>query len=199
MADLDYYPLNFEPVSDETWEAAFAPYDEETYRTALEWIGEEEIVLDIGAGDLRLARRAARKARAVIAIERRAELLKATLPPNVRVICADALQIQFPRGVTTAVLLMRHCLHFSEYVSRLREIGCKRLITNARWRMGVELVSLTSLPNLTDCAPGWYACLCGAVGFKPLPAELLTSSTLAVDHSVRACPACTSLNHSQFC
>ena len=52
------------------WEAAFAPYDEETYRAVLAQITPHDVVLDIGAGDLRLTRRVAAIARRVYAIER---------------------------------------------------------------------------------------------------------------------------------
>ncbi len=51
----------FEPPSSEAaWEAMWAPYDEATYGAALAQIAADDVVLDIGAGDLRLARRAAR-------------------------------------------------------------------------------------------------------------------------------------------
>jgi hypothetical protein len=150
------------------WEAAWAPYDEPTYRTALSALRPDDIVLDIGAGDLRLAKRAAQQVREVIAIEQRAELLSASVPRNVRVICGDARTLEFPSGVTAAVLLMRHCRHFTHYRSKLERAGCRRLITNARWGMNVEVIDLQVLRLTYDAAPaGWYACRCGAVGFKP--------------------------------
>ncbi len=41
------------------WEARWAPYDEATYAAVLAAIRPDDVVLDIGAGDLRLARRMA--------------------------------------------------------------------------------------------------------------------------------------------
>ena len=64
------------------WEAAFAPYDEDTYRFVIERIGPPDVVLDIGAGDLRLARRLATIAKRVYAIERNATVLSHADPPT---------------------------------------------------------------------------------------------------------------------
>ena len=105
-------------------------------------------------------------------------------------VCADALVWPYPEGITTAVLLMRHCRHFQDYVLRLRAAGCPRLITNARWGMDVECVSLARQPAYEAVPPGWYACLCGAVGFKAAPPEELQAGTLEGSRSVEDCPAC---------
>ena len=59
------------------WEARWAPYDEPTYQTVLQAIRPDDLVLDIGAGDLRLACRMAAVCRGVIAIERQPALLRA--------------------------------------------------------------------------------------------------------------------------
>jgi hypothetical protein len=90
------------------------------------------------------------------------------------------------------VLLMRHCQHFAEYVSRLRAVGCQRLVTNARWGMAVECVPLTRQIPYWTAPPGWYACSCGAVGFKPAPAEELLPGALDSSLSVEDCPVCLS-------
>ena len=194
MVNLDYYPAD--PV-DVDWEAAWAPYDESTYRAALAFIQADDVVLDIGAGDLRFARRAAAQARAVIAIERRAELLAGgprsearPYPINLTVICGDALSAPFPNGITAGVLLMRHCRHFREYARKLEAAGCRRLITNARWGFGVEQVTLGPHPGYGAAAPGWYACQCGAASFKPCPPEALTTAALARTTEVSRCPSC---------
>jgi hypothetical protein len=176
--------------SDAEWEAAWAPYDETTYRAALELIRPDDVVLDIGAGDLRFARRAAAQARTVIAVEQRAELLTGSRPPNLLVICGDALTTPFPPGVTVGVLLMRHCRHFAEYAGKLQSAGCTRLVTNARWRLGIEEVSLAERMPFAAFAAGWYACRCGAVGFKPGPLDNLTPALLAATSEVETCPAC---------
>jgi SAM-dependent methyltransferase len=197
VADLDHYPAD---LSDADWESAWAPYDEPTYRAALAFIQARDVVLDIGAGDLRFARRAAAQARAVVAIEQCAELLTGEretgerkarrYPHNLTVICGDALSIRFPSDITVGVLLMRHCRHFGDYVRKLQAAGCTRLITNARWGFGVEQVTLGPHPRYTAAAPGWYACQCGAVGFKPCPPNTLTTSVLARTTEVSGCPSC---------
>jgi hypothetical protein len=178
------------PLTQAAWEAAFAPYAEDTYCAALEMISPDDVVLDIGAGDLRFARRAAARARRVIAIERRAELLAAPCPANLTVLCGDARALPFPPGVTIGVLLMRHCRHFHTYALKLRAIGCQRLITNARWGMDVECLSLAPQPHFDSARPGWYACLCGAVGFKPSAPEAITAEIIQRAQSLETCPAC---------
>lgn len=181
----------------EDWETAWAPYDEATYRIALSYLQPQDVVLDIGAGDLRFARRAAARAQRVYAIELRPEVVaiarrQGPWPDNLHVIGGDARTVPFPPDITVAVLLMRHCRHFRLYVEKLRAVGCRYLITNARWRMGVERVDLTA-PRVpfAQAPPGWYACLCGAVGFIPLPPEMLTEAVFEAVHEVEACPACT--------
>ena len=136
------------------WEAAFAPYDEGAYRAVLAQIAPHDVVLDIGAGDLRLTKRVAAMARRVYAIERDPVVLarsdRGSWPPNLIVICADALATSFPTDVTTAILLMRHCTreHFAAYLQRLSALRrCQRLITNARWKMDVEVIDVVSCPQ----------------------------------------------------
>ncbi len=176
------------------WETAWAPYDNGTYQAALDFLHPDDVVLDIGAGDLRFACQAAIRARRVVAIEQRAELLsgllKGSRPSNLAVICGDALAVPFPSGITVGVLLMRHCCHFADYVTRLRAVGCMRLITNARWGMDVECISLAPQPSFVSVALGWYACLCGAVNFLPGLPEAITSTLLQQIRSVEFCPAC---------
>jgi len=179
-------------VTESDWEAAWAPYDEATYAAALAAVGPDDVIIDIGAGDLRLARRLAAVVRHVYAVERRADILKLALGggleirewrlgidnlhspiSNLTVICADARIWPFPTDVTAGVLLMRHCRHFGPYVAKLRAAGARKLITNARWGMGVEVMDLR--PGLAwevaRRTPGWYACVCGAVGFIEGPAD----------------------------
>jgi SAM-dependent methyltransferase len=174
------------------WEAAWAPYDADTYQAALSYIDPSDVVLDIGAGDLRFARRAANRARHVFAVELNPARLKLwpETAGRLTVVCADALRTAIPRTVTVAVLLMRHCQHFAQYVDRLRAAGCQRLITNARWGMGVECLSLSRQVMFEAAAPGWYACRCGRVGFKACPPEWITAEMLQRDQSVEDCPAC---------
>jgi hypothetical protein len=181
------------PFADEEWENLWASYDEETYERALDFVPPGAVVLDIGAGDLRFARRAAEQARMVYAVEKQPALLPAggSLPPNLFAVCGDARVLPFPPEIDTAVLLMRHCRHFGLYRRKLEAAGCARLITNARWRMGVECIDLTAQPQLYgDLAVGWYACRCGATGFRSGPPEQLTDALLDAVHEVDLCPEC---------
>ncbi len=176
----------------DTWEARWAPYDESTYTAALSYVQPADVVLDIGAGDLRLTRRIAQIARQVYAVELQPNLLagQSVLPDNLRLICADARLIPWPQDITLGVLLMRHCTHLGLYVARLREVGCRRLITNARWRMGVELMDLGQRLAWNEVDFGWYACTCGQIGFIPAPPQLLTSERMEQVAEVEECPAC---------
>lgn len=182
--------------SDAAWEARWASYDEATYARALAFVPPGAVVLDIGAGDLRFARQLAASVRLIYAVERRPELLAAAAAwlrqaDNVRAVCADARDWPFPPGLDVAVLLMRHCAHFALYRRKLEAVGCRWLITNARWRMAVECIDLAAPAWPYECvSPGWYACRCGATGFRDAPAETLTEAMLAEVHEVEGCPGC---------
>lgn len=177
------------------WETLWSPYDQATYQLALRDISPADTVLDIGAGDLRFSLQIAAIARQVIAVEIQGDIVRLGPPPsayplNLQVEIADALVWPFPEGITGAVLLMRHCSHFNVYAEKLRRVGCRHLITNARWRMGVEVIDLhqTRL-GFNDSPPGWYACWCGAVGFTPGD---IKSDDLVYVSEVSDCPACIS-------
>lgn len=155
------------------WEGRFSPYDDETYGLALASVTRDDVVLEIGAGDLRLALQLAGRVRRVYAVEVNPCLVGSALlrvglalPRNLHVACANALDVPIPPDVTAAVLLMRHCAHFRGYMARLRASGCLRLITNARWKSGVEVIDLghPGVP-FARVREGWYACACGAVGY----------------------------------
>jgi hypothetical protein len=89
------------------------------------------------------------------------------------------------------VLLMRHCQHFPLYFEKLVSAGCRRLITNARWRSGVEAIDLAA-PRIRYCdlKMGWYACSCGATGFKTGPVEWITPENVDFIDEVIHCPNC---------
>ncbi|GAB4424404.1 MAG: hypothetical protein Kow0031_03390 [Anaerolineae bacterium] len=176
----------------DSWEAQFAPYDSPTYQAVLQHITPADVVLDIGAGDLRLTRRIAKIARRVVAIELQPQLLRRQppLPANLTVICGDARSVEWPGGITVAVLLMRHCTHFGLYANRLLAQGCNRLVTNARWGMGVEQVNLADAVPWREASAGWYACRCGQVGFIPAPPRHLTAANTERVSEVVHCPAC---------
>lgn len=174
------------------WELRWAPYDEPTYQRVLNYIGPDDRVLEIGAGDLRLARRLAQTARHVYAIEMQPYLLarQPALPGNLTVICADARFIPWPSDITLGVLLMRHCTLVGLYAARLRALGCHKLITNARWRLDVELMDLGPRLPWTTIDFGWYACTCGQTGFVPGPPEQLTEERINQVFETENCPAC---------
>lgn len=183
------------PVADADWERLWAPYDEPLYERALAHVRPDDVVLDIGAGDFRLAYRLARLAHRVYAIEINPAFMAIAdgqpQPDNLHLICTNAYTYSFPHEITLAVLLMRHCRRFRLLVDKLVKAGCHRLITNARWRMDVELIDLTA-PRLqfTDVFMGWYACYCGATGFIPGPPEALTPHLASTVYEVVGCPHC---------
>lgn len=182
----------------DAWEALWAPYDEATYAAVLAEISTADVVLEIGAGDLRLARRLAERAQQVIAWEIQADLLLraltlAPLPPNLTALVADARIEPTPPGITTAVLIMRHCTHYALYVAKLRAAGCRRLITNARWRTGVESIDLAPGVAFETAGAGWYTCRrCGAVGFMGDDPALVDEAVAERVTDVEGCPACRS-------
>lgn len=178
------------------WESWWAPYDDATYQQALSWLRPTDVVVDIGAGDLRLARRMANLCRKVYAIEWQEALIQkarqeAPLPENLIVRVDDARAWPFPNDVTVGVLLMRHCRHTGLYMQKLQALGARGLITNARWHLDVEFVDLQA-PRIPFEAVthGWYACACGQVGFIPGPLDLNVDEVLTTIYEVAYCPAC---------
>lgn len=185
------------PLSDAAWEALHATYDQTTYRAVLDQVRSDDVILDIGAGDLRLARQMAQIARKVYAVEINAEVLDRAylspdpLPANLIPVHADARSWGFPAGITAGVLLMRHCTCFRLYAVKLQLAGAACLITNARWRMDVETVDLqVERRSFAEVGMGWYACLCGGTGFKEGPAEQWTPEMDNIVHEVSGCPQC---------
>ena len=178
----------------EDWEGWWSAYDEATYQSVLGGIHADDEVLEIGAGDLRLSLRLAERARRVVVVEVNPLVLGKALarigydlPRSLHVVCANALDYPCPASISVAVLLMRHCRHFATYAARLEAGGCRRLITNARWGMGVEVADLGPGRAWDTFAGGWYACLCGAVGYKRGD-DVAEESGEPV--TVETCPAC---------
>ncbi len=174
----------------------WAPYDERIYRQVLDWLRPDDVVVDIGAGDLRLARRMATRVQRVYAIERRPDIVhrglaKGPLPDNLTVVIGDARDIPFATDVTVGVLLMRHCPDVRLYAEKLRDLNARFLITNARWHLNVERMDLQKerIP-FHEVKIGWYACWCGHTGFVPGPPEDLTEEVYTHVHEVMNCPAC---------
>ncbi|MGQ9547784.1 MAG: rRNA adenine N-6-methyltransferase family protein [Roseiflexus sp.] len=181
------------------WESMWAPYDDETYQYVLAQVSADDVVVDIGAGDLRPARQLAPMVRRVYAVERDRELVSRVLPSlklchNLVVVNADALFWQLPEDITLAVLLMRHCTrdHFATCARRLKQAGCRRLVTNARWKMGVEVIDLAHNRRCDPDRAGWYACHCGAVGFTAPDFASITEHAVNDIADVVLCPECMS-------
>jgi SAM-dependent methyltransferase len=195
------FSKNTQSIFEGSWEYQWAPYDPPTYQAVLEQLRRDDIALDIGAGDLRLARQMAKTVHKVYSVEINPGVLEQglkkdePLPGNLIPICADTRTMDFPSEVTVGILLMRHCTHFRVYANKLRDINCQRLVTNARWRMSVETIDLLA-PRIKfeQIKIGWYACWCGTVGFKSGPVELLTPEANAIIHEVIDCPDCLSTN-----
>lgn len=180
----------------QVWESLWSPYDEDTYAQVLEHITPSDVVIDIGAGDLRLSRRLANIAAHVYAYERQPKTIAAgirsgPLPNNLTVVIGDARELPFPTHLTVGVLLMRHCRDVTLYMEKLKRSGARWLFTNARWGLDVERVNL-QVPRLPFDAVGigWYACACGATGFISGPPEYLTEDVLNHVHEVAYCPEC---------
>lgn len=183
-------------VSSIDWEGMWAPYDEATYAAVLQHISLDDVVLEIGAGDFRLTRRIASRAKRIVAIERQQGLLDehgVNLPANCHLIAGDAREVPFPSDVTTAVLLMRHCKHLPCYWRKLSAVSCGRLITNARWGLDVEIVNLREARQaFTAIELGWYACSCGQTGFVPGDTEAIDHQVMEKTWQVVNCPTCSS-------
>jgi len=186
-------------LSDSAWEAMHATYDQPTYQAVLDQVRSNDVILEIGAGDLRLARQMAQIARKVYAVEINAHVLDRAyrspdpLPANLIPIHADARSWEFPSDLTAGVLLMRHCTCFCLYLEKLQLASAARLITNARWHMAVEVVDLKiQRRSIVEAPMGWYACLCGGTGFKEGPAQDWSVEMDGITTEVSSCPRCVS-------
>jgi len=184
-------------LSAAAWEAMYAPYDKPTYQAVLDLLNPKDVILDIGAGDLRLSRQMALITRKVYAVEVNTFVLdrgltsRDSLPVNLIPIRSDARTFVFPTDITVGVLMMRHCTHFRLYSEKLRTAGARRLITNARWHMSVEEIDLQmERISFREIGMGWYACLCGATGFKVGAAEQWSNEMDQKTHEVVDCPQC---------
>lgn len=190
-------------VDQDAWEWMWAPYDTAVYTAVLEQINPDDIVLEIGSGDLRLARQIAHRAQKIYAIERNKALvtnLEAELPANCHLIVGDGRLVPFPEDVTVAVLLMRHCTHLHLYWTKLTAVSCSKLITNARWGMDVEIIDLQGPRSAyNNLSMGWYACWCGNTGFVPGRAEKITDTLMDTVSEVVTCPACMDTALSNIC
>ncbi len=114
--------------------------DVEFYPFVLENLEANDVVLDLGAGDLRLDILMAERVKRVYAVEvnpilvgRALQVIGYDLPRNLIVICANLFDIETPKDVTVVVILMRHCTRQEEIFRRFKKF---KIITN----FGGELI-----------------------------------------------------------
>lgn len=108
--------------------------DVEFYPFVLENLDPDDVVLDLGAGDLRLDILMAERVKKVYAVEvnpilvgRALQIIGYDLPRNLIVICANLFDIEIPKDATVAVILMRHCTRREEIIRRFKKL---KIITN---------------------------------------------------------------------
>lgn len=99
------------------WEGFFCP-DEDLYDFVLTNLEPDDVVFDVGAGDLRLDLMMSQKVRKVYAVEinpkvlsRALTVIEYDLPPNVIAICGNGFEVEIPSDVTVVVMIMRHNQH----------------------------------------------------------------------------------------
>jgi hypothetical protein len=122
------------------WEGFFCP-DEGCYEFVLDNVDADDVVFDVGAGDLRLDVLMAQKVKKVYAVEvnpkvlgRALTVIGYDLPPNLIPICGNGFDLEVPSDVTTIVMLMRHRVHeipFNKWVKVRRLITIER--KGKRW------------------------------------------------------------------
>lgn len=99
------------------WEFWFVPEDW-YYEKVLDLLSPEDVVFDVGAGDLRFALLASQKVKKVYAVEVNPlilgyalNIIGLDLPTNLIVICANAWKLELPSDVTAITCLMIHRQH----------------------------------------------------------------------------------------
>lgn len=114
----------------EGWEIFFMP-EEMYYQDCLSKLSPDDVVFDVGAGDLRFDLVMSRMCRRVYAVEITPQLVSSALriigwdmPANLTVICGNAFEMELPGDVTTVTCLMIHRKHeFPESWNKRRIIS----------------------------------------------------------------------------
>lgn len=120
------------------YEIFFFP-EEPNYKSCLEQLSKDDVVFDVGAGDLRFDLMMADKVKKVYAVEINPNVMAPALhiigydlPGNLIPICADAFEMGLPRDVTVITCLMIHRKHeFPELWKNCRIISYERDAKNA--------------------------------------------------------------------
>ncbi len=99
------------------WEIFIVP-ESMFYKEVLSMISQDDVVFDVGAGDLRFDIMLSEKAKKVYAVEINPEFLGGALkiigydmPRNVVVICGNAFEWELPSDVTVVTCLLIHRQH----------------------------------------------------------------------------------------
>lgn len=111
------------------WEIFYVP-EEMFYDACLEKLSRDDVVFDVGAGDMRFDLIMSEKVRKVYAVEinpkitaRALNIIRYGMPTNMIAICGNAFEMELPRDVTVVTCLMIHRQHeFPEQWKRCRII-----------------------------------------------------------------------------
>lgn len=111
------------------WEVFFVP-EVMYYNPCLDRLSRDDVVFDVGAGDMRFDLIMAEKVRKVYAVEinptitaRALRIIGYDLPLNVVPICGNAFEMEMPSDVTAVTCLMIHREHeFPEHWRKCRII-----------------------------------------------------------------------------
>lgn len=112
-------------------EGFFVP-EENNYQTVLDNVKPDDVIFDVGAGDLRLDLLLSEKVKKVYAVEINPETVGNTLkiigldkPANLTVICGNGFEMELPSDVTLITNLMIHRKHpFPEEWREIDKIYC---------------------------------------------------------------------------
>jgi len=115
------------------WECFFVP-EEWFYSDVLKLLKSDDVVFDVGAGDLRFDLLMAEKVRKVYAVEinptilgKARQIIGYDLPTNLIVLCGNAFKMELPSDVTVVTCLMIHREHdFPESWLKKRVIYTRR-------------------------------------------------------------------------
>ncbi len=99
------------------WECFFVP-EENFYDDVLKKVNENDVIFDVGAGDLRFDLILSEKVKKIYAIEINPTIMSKALriigldmPTNLITICGDAFLMELPADVTVILSLMIHRQH----------------------------------------------------------------------------------------
>lgn len=112
------------------WEIFFVP-EESNYKSCMAQLSKDDVVFDVGAGDLRFDLMMAKKVKRVYAVEINPTILASALriigydlPINLTVICGNAFGMELPSDVTVVTCLMIYREHeFPESWKKCRIIS----------------------------------------------------------------------------